>query len=152
MLIIYLVCNRGRRPSFSMPLGRTPTGRIVDWKPPGKEAVHKSAGSDSPAQQGSKDTQKTEQIRSLGQAPHICLCQMDHAVACSMFHVTAVKILSAVMLSNVVLAPGSVQAAQLSLSQSSQCTRKLPEYCNVTCCEEASSLSLISCFSNTLEG
>ena len=63
---ICLVCYRGRRPSFSMPLGRTPTGRIVDWKPPSKETPHKSAGGDSLAQQGSKDTQKAEVIPSSG--------------------------------------------------------------------------------------
>ena len=63
------VCFRGRGPSFSMPLGRTPTGRIVDWKPPGKEAPHKPAGSDSPAQQGSKETQKAEQIQPSGRHP-----------------------------------------------------------------------------------
>ena len=66
-----IACHRGRRPSFSMPLGRTPTGRIVDWKPPGKEAPHKSAGSDSPAQQGSKDAQKAEQIPHSGKHPRM---------------------------------------------------------------------------------
>lgn len=66
-----MVWYRGRRPSFGMPLGRTPTGRIVDWKPPGKEAAHKSAGTDSPAQQGSKDAQKAEQVQPSGQPTHM---------------------------------------------------------------------------------
>lgn len=52
-----------------MPLGRTPTGRIVDWKPPApaKEAAHKCAGGDTPAQQGHKDAQQTEHIQPSGQ-------------------------------------------------------------------------------------
>ncbi|KAL3148229.1 hypothetical protein ABBQ38_013701 [Trebouxia sp. C0009 RCD-2024] len=65
--------DRGRRPSFSMPLGRTPTGRIVDWKPPApaKEAAHKCAGGDTPAQQGHKDAQQTEHIQPSGAKPKV---------------------------------------------------------------------------------
>ena len=51
-----------------MPLGRTPTGRIVDWKPPGKETPAKSPVVDSATltQPSSKDGKKPEHTPAPG--------------------------------------------------------------------------------------
>ena len=50
-----------------MPLGRTPTGRIVDWKPPGKDTAAKPPVTDTAAHLGSKDSRKPEHTTAPGQ-------------------------------------------------------------------------------------
>ena len=52
---------RGRATYKGMPLGRASTGRIVDWKPPGKETPQQPAKAGSQAHPVGKDTKPSEQ-------------------------------------------------------------------------------------------
>ena len=64
--VLCLRC-RARRPSLSnMPAGRTPTGRIVDWKPPTKETPAKPSVTDTPTQSGSKEAKRPDQAPASG--------------------------------------------------------------------------------------
>ena len=68
---------RGRGATYKgMPLGRASTGRIVDWKPPGKETPQQPAKSGSQAHTASKDPKPSEQTPATSRlSPDgVCLC------------------------------------------------------------------------------
>ena len=68
---------RGRGATYKgMPLGRASTGRIVDWKPPGKETPQQPAKSGSQAHTASKDPKPSEQTPATSRLSQddVCLC------------------------------------------------------------------------------
>ena len=55
-----------------MPPARTPTGRIVDWKPRGKDSAQKPSASGSQSQHGNRDAKPVQQTPTSGKGCVSC--------------------------------------------------------------------------------
>ncbi len=58
--LLFIAVHRGRSMYKGISLGKASTGRIVDWKPPGKDTPAQPAGGSSQAQSASKDAKAPE--------------------------------------------------------------------------------------------
>ena len=60
-----------------MPPGRVPTGRIVDWKPPGKDTAQQPNAAGNVSQPASRDAERAQQMPVSG----LCLLELGKDLA-----------------------------------------------------------------------
>lgn len=75
--LLYIAVHRGRSLYKGISLGKASTGRIVDWKPPGKDVPSQPASGGSQAQSSSKDAKAAELAPTPGMTLSDC-CAWTH--------------------------------------------------------------------------